>query len=173
MEYENIPKYENLYEVNRNGDINRILKSGARKPLKPRRDVNNQKFVTLCKKGCAKKTISVMRVLFITFADVDHSKKWNVCLKKGNVCRFDNLEWFIIEETYRPTYDEMTPCQKYAHDTKYIQYVYYANESEYYRFVRTIGTEKKTLMYNVHDIEDNLDYLKSKFKEWCETLPLD
>jgi len=94
MEYENIPKYENLYEVNRNGDINRILKSGARKPLKPRRDVNNQKFVTLCKKGEKKYTVSVRRVVFLTFADVDHSKKWDVYLKNKNKndCSFDNLD---------------------------------------------------------------------------------
>ena len=175
MEYENIPKYENLYEVNRNGDINRILKSGARKPLIPRRDVNNQKFVTLCKKGEKKYTVSVRRVVFMTFADVDHSKKWDVYLKNKNKndCSFDNLDWYESFRFTRQKYEDMSPCEKYAHDTKYIQYVYYDNGMEYYQFRRTIDFVVYTEKFNVDKVEDNLDYLKSKFKEWCENLPLD
>ena len=86
--------------------------------------------------------------------------------KNKKNCSFDNIEEF--ENTnYVVSYAEMSPCEKFAHDTKYITYIRHYGY-EYFRFKRIINYEIYEEMWNVDMIDENLDILKYKFKVWKE-----
>jgi len=176
MEYYPIENYEGIYEINKNGDVIRVMKSGALKPVKMRRTHHGQKTLTLCKKGEKKKFITLMRLVFNTFAPENirnSGKLYDLILTNGKKsdCSFDNIEWYEREKPYLSDYDNLSKCEKFAHDTKYITYVKDVDGREFYVFKRIIGLEQYKEMWNIDRIEENLDYLQSKYKEWLAFLP--
>ena len=176
MDYHPITAYEGIYEINTQGDVNRILTNGKRKPMKIRRSYRNQKIVTLCKKGEKKKYVTIMRLMFNTFAPEhikNSGKEYDLILTNGNKndCSFANIEYYEKEKPYLANYEDLSACEKFARDTKYISYYKDFDGRECYIFKRTIDWETFKEVWNVDRVEDNVHYLQSKYKEWLEYLP--
>ena len=170
-EYRPIRNYEDVYEVSNKGNVNRILKSGKRKPMKIQQNAHNQCVVGLTKKN--KKTChTLIRLVFNAFAPkhiLENGKKYNLFLisKNKKDCSFDNIEEFENTKCV-VSYADMTECEKFTHDTKYITYIHHFNGYEYFRFKRIINYEIYEEMWNVDTIGEQLDILKYKFKVWKE-----
>ena len=93
-----IKDYEQTYEVSNLGNINKIMKSGKRKPVKKHKQPSGQLFVYLSKKG-VKNSFSLCKLVFKThapqtlFAD---GKDYDIVLDDDdkNNCALSNLSWF-------------------------------------------------------------------------------
>ena len=171
-EYRPIKDYEDVYEVSNKGNINRILKSGKRKPMKIQQNTYNQSVIVLTKKN-KKASFSVRRLVFNAFAPqniLENGKRYDLVLKSNNKkdCSIDNIEYYQNHKAPLELYEDLTECQKFARDTKYIQYFRHVYGHEYYRFVRIINYKTYEENWNIEIINDNLDILKSKFKAWKE-----
>ena len=174
-EYRQIKDFEDVYEISNLGNINRILKSGKRKPMKIQSSNRNAKVIVLTKKN-KKTSFSLMRLVFNAFAPKNITsigKQYNLVFKNGNKndCSINNIQYYPNERGYRPTYDEMTECQKFAHDTKYITYFYQnIDGKEYFLFRRTINYKEYKQMHNADDIEENLELLKMRYKGFLKSI---
>lgn len=170
-EYRPITNYEGVYEVSNTGSVNRILKSGKRKPMKIQQNIHGQCVVGLTTKN---KTSchTLIRLVFNAFGPkhiLQNGKKYYLVLKSKNKkdCSIDNIS-YCENTNYVVPYAEMSPCEKFAHDTKYITYIRHCNSYEYFRFKRIINCKIYEEMWNANIIEENLDILKFKFKVWKE-----
>ena len=173
-EYRPIKDFEDVYEISNLGNVNRILKTGKRKPMKIQTTSRNAKVVVLTKKN-KKTSFTIMRLVFNAFAPkniTSNGKEYDLVLKNKNKndCSINNIQYYPNERGYRPTYDEMTDCQKFAHDTKYITYFYQHQGKEYFLFRRIINYKEYQQMYNADDIEENLDLLKMRYKGFLKSV---
>mgnify|MGYP003680090555 FL=1 len=171
-EYRPITNYEDVYEVSNKGNINRILKSGRRKPMKIQQNRQKQSVIVLTKKN-VQASFSVKRLVFNAFAPpniLEDGKRYDLFLKSNDKkdCSIDNIEKYENHNHPPELYEDLTDCQKFARDTKYIQYFRHVYGNEYYRFVRTINYKTYEESWNINLINDNLYILKSKFKAWKE-----
>ena len=170
-EHRSIRNYEGVYEVSNKGNVNRILKSGKRKPMKIQQNTHSQSVVGLTKKN--KKTChTLIRLVFNAFAPqhiLQNGKKYDLVLNSKNKkdCSIDNITYYE-NKNYVVSYTDMTECERFAHDTKYITYIRHFNCYEYFRFKRIINYETYEEMWNVDTIGEQLDILKYKFKVWKE-----
>jgi hypothetical protein len=171
-EFRPIKNYEDVYEVSNKGNINRILKSGKRKPMKIQRNTHNQSVITLSKKN-KQTNLTLIRIVFNAFAPqhiLENGKRYDLVLKSNNKqdCSIDNIEYYQNHKAPLELYEDLSDCQKFARDTKYIQYFRHCYGNEYYRFVRTVNYKTYEESWNIDYIDENLDLLKSKFKAWKE-----
>lgn len=177
MEFYPIKDYEGIYEINRNGDVNRILKSGPRKAVKKSMPSRGSEIVTLCKKNEKTKVISMRQLLFNTFAPTDiltNGKKYNIISSKKNNIKFEDIEWFQIKTPYlQIARDQLTPCELFAKDTKYVSYQVHESQQEYFTFTKNIYGEIYKERWNIFTIDENLDVLKFKYNRWLKSLPKD
>jgi hypothetical protein len=117
-----------------------------------------------------------MRLIFNAFAPeniTNNGKKYDLVYKNGkkNDCSFDNIEYYECRKQSRPTYEQMTECEKFAHDTKYITYFYQnIDGKEYFLFRRTIAYKEYKQMHNADEIEENLDLLKRLYKDFLKSV---
>ena len=177
-EYRPIRNYEDVYEVSNKGNVNRILKSGKRKPMKIQQNIHGQCVVKLTKKNKSS-CHTLIRLVFNAFAPkhiLENGKNYDLVLNSKNKksCSFDNIEYYENTKKYVVSYADMTECEKFAHDTKYITYIRHFNSYEYFRFKRIINYEIYEEMWNTETIEENLDILKFKYKVWkdfVDTVP--
>ena len=167
-----IKDYEQTYEVSNLGNINKILKSGKRKPVKKYKQSSGQLFVYLSKKG-VKNSYSLCKLVFKTHAPqhlFEGGKDYDIVLddEDKNNCALSNLMWFEKREKGVSDYNLMTDCEKFAHDTKYVSYLEDHYGYDYYVFKKIVNYQLYREMWNIHTIDENLDYLKSRYEEFMK-----
>jgi len=165
-----VKEYEGLYEVSNLGNVNKILKSKKRKPVKKYKQDSGQLHVILSKKG-VKNCFSLCRLVFKTHAPqklFEGGKDYDVVLddEDKNNCALYNLTWYEKPKKGVSDYSKMTDCEKFAFDTKYVSYLEDHYGYDYYVFKRVINYKLYREMWNINTIDDNLDYLKYKFKDF-------
>jgi len=165
-----IHNYEHLYEISNFGNVRKILKNGRKKPVKHHKQPSGQLMVYLSKKG-VKNSFSVPRMVFRAHAPQElfaDGKEYDVILIDGDKknCTISNLEWFEKQRKRVVPYSELSDCEKFAHDTKYVSYLENHWGYDYYVFQRTLDTVLYHEMWNIDVIEENLDYLRSKYQSF-------
>tara|TARA_R110001592_G_scaffold7277_3_gene40900 strand:- start:17 stop:553 length:537 start_codon:yes stop_codon:yes gene_type:complete len=170
--YTPIKDYEQTYEVSNMGNINKIMKSGKRKPVKKHKQPSGQLFVYLSKKG-VKNSFSLCKLVFKTHAPqklFEGGKDYDIVLDDDdkNNCALSNLTWFEKRKKGVCDYNDMTDCEKFAFDTKYMSYLEDHWGYDYYVFKRIVDYKLYREMWNIHTIDENLDYLKFRFEEFMK-----
>ena len=167
-----IKDYEGLYEISNLGNVNRIMKTKKRKPVKINKNSAGLLFFFLSKQG-KKNSFSLSKSVFKHFAPRElfkDGKDYDLVFTDDDKtnCKFSNLTWFEKSPKGITDYNLMTDCEKFAKDTKYVHYLENHWGHDYYVFKRIVNHKLYREMWNIGTINEDLDYLKCIYKNFMK-----